>query len=991
MLTTGPRSKDRAILAWSSQGRWRRPGQVCGSGWQTHLSMGKKPSAAPLASDLDVARLNGMLAEVLDTGQGQVAVVVGNSGGLLANLEAILPEGWRYVDADGDQPAARLLGDLAGALTALAGAAAGLDHPLLAVAFQAGEVGRVLLMKRLAAHRPQTGQVLDPVGLLWEILTHLAEAAPTVVSLGQLPPAEGRWVLQQLALRRRNHQLAGRLLVVVSVGDGPESPPDDASSRAWPEDIEMAAGLAREGQVAWWWRPVLVVEDVAHWLGPIDPELAESLVALSGGSDDEASALWARWVNSGYAHQEDGRWAADGPEVVRQAVFDILAARLQPPGSDLALEALTWGALIGDSFPGDAAARVVVDDHRTDTTVTIESVTDLLDELCEQGPGVPYVLRSDDYVDGVVDGQERHVWRYHFADRLAAELLRKRDLVPAREGSDSVRAAYRQRVFDALLSLPELGGQDLLEVAELARACGRVDLAESLTHQAATLARLRHLTVEAATLLALATDAGPEVPLAERLANAAFHLMQVGFLALADRCGQAAVARLETEHTPASTQALAHLRAGDVKDWMGDAGAALPLLQQAEALFAQLAADHPTPTHTHNHAYALRDLGNATRRAHDAATALPLHQQAETLFAQLAADHPTPTHTQAHAYALQDLGNATREAYDAATALPLLQQAETLFAQLAADHPTPTHTQDHAIALRDLGSATRRAHDAGAALPLLQQAETLLAQLAADHPTPTHTHTHAYALLDLGTATREAYDAGAALPLLQQAETLLAQLAADHPTPTHTHAHAYALLDLGGATRGAHDAATALPLLQQAETLLAQLAADHPTPTHTHTHAIALLDLGSATRRAHDAATALPLLQQAETLLAQLAADHPTPTHTHTHADALRDLGTATRGAHDAATALPLLQQAETLLAQLAADHPTPTHTHTHAIALRDLGSATRGAHDAATALPLLQQAEALLAQLAADHPTPTHTQDHAIALEFLRDCERSV
>ena len=780
-----------SILAWSSQGRWRRPGQVCGSGWQTHLSMGKKPSAAPLASDLDVARLNGMLAEVLDTGQGQVAVVVGNSGGLLANLEAILPEGWRYVDADGDQPAARLLGDLAGALTALAGAAAGLDHPLLAVAFQAGEVGRVLLMKRLAADRPQTGQVLDPVGLLWEILTHLAEAAPTVVSLGQLPPAEGRWVLQQLALRRRNHQLAGRLLVVVSVGDGPESPPDDASSRAWPEDIEMAAGLAREGQVAWWWRPVLVVEDVAHWLGPIDPELAESLVALSGGSDDEASALWARWVNSGYAHQEDGRWAADGPEVVRQAVFDILAARLQPPGSDLALEALTWGALIGDSFPGDAAARVVVDDHRTDTTVTIESVTDLLDELCEQGPGVPYVLRSDDYVDGVVDGQERHVWRYHFADRLAAELLRKRDLVPAREGSDSVRAAYRQRVFDALLSLPELGGQDLLEVAELARACGRVDLAESLTHQAATLARLRHLTVEAATLLALATDAGPEVPLAERLANAAFHLMHVGFLALADRCGQAAVARLETEHTPASTQALAHLRAGDVKDWMGDAGAALPHLRRAASLYAQLAAHDPSQVASY--AQSLGSLGLAIRNAHNARIALPYLSKADSLFAQLAADQPTPTHTHDRVIILSLLGNATREVYDAATALPHLVQAERLARQLATDHPNPTHTRRRALALRDLGAATRQSCDAATALPHLVQAERLARQLATDHPSPTHTHDHALTLCLFGVATRDAYHAATALPHLVEAERLARQLAIDHPTPNATRGHAITL------------------------------------------------------------------------------------------------------------------------------------------------------------------------------------------------------
>lgn len=571
-----------------------------------------------------VARIRETWAEVVRSGRGRVVFVakptVTAGRGLLATVATHLPgtgtrqpaptagvagpvvvAGW--FAADGGYHPARLPAavggsalaipeqiNLAGMVLELGGTAVGLGAPAAGAVVQlVGQLAQLSpTVHDLLARHAGTGQPLTDgsgPGAVRALLRAAARDGPAVCLLDNLDRADqaARW--WQELVDRLAGELADRPILLVVTLRGPATPPtlpaasDSSATEPWaagpvgsPVGLQTAGRLLAAGVADWLPLRPCAPQEVAAWLGPCAPGVADRLIGATGGDPGWLARVWDTWTappDPIVARDAEGRWSLDTPAYtrlgdIRDRVYEQLASAYGThegdPAVRAALRLLAHAALEGQAFTVTAAALAVgrdvdavlddLDDHLSVATPDPSRSTDTLS--APTGPGGDMAAADADPGSGrglveqvgfvdlpgparpALDGEnnQRGVWAYRFVSDLVWLVLEHQELLPGRERTEACRAMLAA-LAEAWTPEPERVAASL---AELARQAGEpaaaahwqavVDTGRTLD---AALAHARwlltttslagsHPAVQAATVGRFTLLRWGRLPTAERLA-----------------------------------------------------------------------------------------------------------------------------------------------------------------------------------------------------------------------------------------------------------------------------------------------------------------------------------------------------------------------------------------------------------------------------------------------------------------------------------------
>jgi hypothetical protein len=402
--------------------------------------------------------------------------------------------------------------DVRDKLVATLDAAAGLINPVAGLVVAAGDLAAAEIRGLLARWRSTPEQELRqrPEQLLLDTIHTVTADGPTVLAFEDLT-SPGRELIWAASLYHANRMRDRRVLVLVGV-DGPEalepSNSDDPLDGFAPVLWQVRQAV-REKRASWWPIAWLSPSRVQDWLGPVDVDVAERLVAVGGADDVIAAQVWHRWVESGHVRKDSsGQWARTTvDEPVERNIEDVLFARLSGTeivpvdveAIDLARRALELASLSGPRFSA-AAVGEVLSAHQG--AVASEQVQNLLDELTPAN-GQPWLIDTADHA-AVGSGADRSWhWVYRFAAEYWATFLAER-WAPAHDGRT------RQEVAVELLGAIRRVHHDhpLFDSCcyHLARSAGQRREAGRYASRMASADRQRHLVVRAHLLLSIADD-----------------------------------------------------------------------------------------------------------------------------------------------------------------------------------------------------------------------------------------------------------------------------------------------------------------------------------------------------------------------------------------------------------------------------------------------------------------------------------------------------
>ena len=254
---------------------------------------------------------------------------------------------------------------------------------------------------------------------LTELIRHAAETQPVVCLLDDIDEAEGsgwaNWLLDFAP------EIATDLPLLFFVTlEGPSElgrHEDDESNLFY-----IARRLTARGLAEWWPLHPLSRDDVAAWIGPAAPGIAEHLHGVTGGYPGWVIRLWRDWQERGvvaYSDQEARwRWVPNRTPSLN-LVKDVLDDRLKkllgdddPREMERTRAMLACAALEGQRFTADAIARVMDWDR--------DELIDFFDD---------HLVASDEQPDGILqdDGSittedpetgQRTLWRYTLVSDL---------------------------------------------------------------------------------------------------------------------------------------------------------------------------------------------------------------------------------------------------------------------------------------------------------------------------------------------------------------------------------------------------------------------------------------------------------------------------------------------------------------------------------------------------------------------------------------------
>lgn len=393
------------------------------------------------------------------------------------------------------------------------------------------------IFKRLYTRYRQRGPSFerDASGYLNDLMHDIALAGPCIFLIDSIDQ-DARDLFLNLALYEHRWRPTPGRLVICGV-DAPGSDPPEALTPVLP--AEIARGNAEWSVIA-----PLDRMRVRSWLGTVDGEVVDSLLAHVGnGRDDRAAVTWSDWVATKYVVQAGGRWAFSGVEEPTEGrVHAILAARLagQPElpanSMNLAMSALSIAGLGGERFP----QQVVAETTAALEGGTVDEVTDVLDSLVPtDGPDPALIVE-----DGCFQGPNGWLWRHRFVSPLLGEYLANRLDLPSGAVVESLLRGGRE------LGFPEPFAGFFARVAHLA---GGADLAERLLSRQRYAARHRALLDRAVAILGTAAVIDYD---AQPLVDLAFDLFFLGEIGLSRGVGSVALA--SRSPAPKFTVAMAH-------------------------------------------------------------------------------------------------------------------------------------------------------------------------------------------------------------------------------------------------------------------------------------------------------------------------------------------------------------------------------------------------------------------------------------------------
>jgi NTP pyrophosphatase (non-canonical NTP hydrolase) len=260
----------------------------------------------------------------------EIVVAVGNYRGVFRNLLGgrLGVAGVRVAAPDSslrERPDA-LPSDVRDKLIATLGGAAALINPIAGLLVSAGDLGVTLLRRWQETPQPQ----LQPQMVLFDTLKAATASGPTVLLFEDIT-APGRELIWQISLYHAT-RLPDRSLLVVVGADGPERLEQvngDDSLVGYPPILKQVKAAVLANRASWCWFPPLSVARVAEWVGPVDDDVAERLIAVSGGNDDIAARRWDEWVESGHVSNVRGRWSTTGiDDPIERDLLEVLSNRL---------------------------------------------------------------------------------------------------------------------------------------------------------------------------------------------------------------------------------------------------------------------------------------------------------------------------------------------------------------------------------------------------------------------------------------------------------------------------------------------------------------------------------------------------------------------------------------------------------------------------------------------------------------------------------------
>jgi eukaryotic-like serine/threonine-protein kinase len=306
--------------------------------------------------------------------------------------------------------------------------------------------------------------------------------------------------------------------------------------------------------------------------------------------------------------------------------------------------------------------------------------------------------------------------------------------------------------------------------------------------------------------------------------------------------------------------ALAHKRLGDIARLLGDYEQARAAYDQAVAMLASLAAEHPAnPAYRFELSVSLDDLGEVWRRTSHPEKAADAYRRAVDLQKQLTTeDHDRPEYRKELARSQDNLGILLKDTQQPQGAEASFGAAIVLFRQLAADYPrNPEYRQHLARASLNLGPVLQGLGRPQEAEKVLQQAIALQTELADKDPTtPDYRYELGASYNNLGflfESTRGQPQEAGYRPTLARAEAAYRQaldrykrLADDFPNvPVYRKELALTQNNLAIVLARDHKWSAAEEAWSRALALFEKLAAEHPdVPDYEGYRALALENLG---------------------------------------------------------------------------------------------------------------------------------------------------
>jgi len=336
-----------------------------------------------------------------------------------------------------------------------------------------GIAKQIILMsdaaRQLAASLSGRADRQDPFRLVPRLLRRAAEERPVVCLVDDSDRAEGGWWSDLVTAFAQEIASDLPLLLFLAV-EGPEDLGPHEEDE--PDSLYVARRLTSRGLGQWWPVRSLEADELARWIGPAAPEVAESLRQVTGGLGGWAHQLWDDWQQRGVVEQggADGRWhfAPGAREKALAPINDVLGERLErllggsdPKTLDLTRQLLSCAALEGQDFTAEAVTRVLGGDRN--------ELVDFLDDVLAVSEERPYGVVGEAGGVSISDRSgHRHLWRYRFSAMLDWLTLRHHGLTDGEKRSyglalaEALEELYgleRQRVARKLARLFETGGE----------------------------------------------------------------------------------------------------------------------------------------------------------------------------------------------------------------------------------------------------------------------------------------------------------------------------------------------------------------------------------------------------------------------------------------------------------------------------------------------------------------------------------------------------
>ncbi|WP_155852283.1 tetratricopeptide repeat protein [Candidatus Microthrix parvicella] len=552
--------------------------------------------------------------------------------------------------------------------------------------------------------------------MLWESITELARDRPRVLVFGDVTDAAQTALWQTIRYVLTTH--LPHPLLVVCEASGHEllsgrQPNVGEVGAEFPASSALADVIAArdQGIAVFRWIGILDRVQVERWLGACSIDVADRLIAVSGGSTTDAAKVWQAWRAAHRVARIDGAWRfTSSEEPMEDDIRRILAplsGERRYAGADapeVARRALHLAALSGPTFSGTAVSTVVAEEYGCETDEVLDLLDDLVDQSVPAPPelgGRPLVSKAG-AIHTIRDPVEAN-GDYHWTYGWRSETLRR--FLAATDGPASVVSAENRRSASRLVE----AGRDAYgwhpeffdATIPLLRLAGRPDEAEVLVERLANRTRRRMLEPQATAMLAGPTD---DPLAAEPLTSLCFELITCGFPKLAIAVGERSVSCAEAGSN-LMAQGFASLRFGEALHRRGDERAVPRLKLAVNKLRRVLESDPDNPTYLRALGIGLGALGNDYQGQGNLADAVGAHTESVTHRRRvLESDPDNPTYLRDLGIGLGSLGDAYRGQGNLADAVGAHTESVTHRRRvLESDPDNPTYLRALGIGLGSLG------------------------------------------------------------------------------------------------------------------------------------------------------------------------------------------------------------------------------------------------------------------------------------------------